>query len=659
MHYATAPLRSPGKAPQFMHCTYGSMALTFPKAGYKEQRSTACERRMGVCSPSAAFPSSRRRLFPAGFHVRSSRRNINLMSEAIAVHEAVKWGFTQREPVIIYFDSRAAGDSAALRAESHDNIHIFTRATQGLTQVAASRGQQFLFEHAKSHEGAPLNELVDDLAKASARGQITDTPPYQLRQEWYDNTSPVAEWAWLVHMDAWQRQQAGLPPAMSSIINFPQPESQTETQLLSTMQPDPPKEELTRALDATLCSHHIGAVSDMDDKGHSSNTEFAGKVKLLAQKYKAAKCKLVGLQETRSRSGGMHQTGDYLRVIPNTAGPAHGDVELWVDTKSPWDPEDKTTLLCEDHLQIFATGPQYMCVSIRSHFLTLDVVVAHAPYAWDTGKGTAEELHNMFWKHLSITLRKRPQPAPVLLLIDANLEVPHEVPPLVSDHQLSQRAPPFAHRLIDLFKEAGVCLPSTFEVHHIGDRHTHVSTIPTLGRRRIDYFGIPMAWSSCVRSSRVAMEMDTYSSVPDHMPVLVRIRGVHKGSQSKDTTPRFTRRWIKSRDPEWLQVALEGLSDVPVPPWSTNVNTHRQYITEQVHLALDEVPKRKQVQNKPYATPDILELAAVRTHYVRTFTNHFKFARRLDRLRVFEAWKEFLPQLRTLNRLDAYRPLRS
>ena len=114
-----------------------------------------------------------------------------------------------------------------------------------------------------------------------------------------------------------------------------------------------------------------------------------------------------------------------------------------------------------------------------------------------------------------------------------------------------------------------MCLPSTFENHHIGDRHTHISTIPTLGKRRIDYVGIPTVWSSCVKSSRVAAEMDTYSSVPDHLPVLVRIRGVHKGKHTTESTPRFSRQWLKTRDPEALRDALANLEKAEVPPWST------------------------------------------------------------------------------------------
>ena len=101
---------------------------------------------------------------------------------------------------------------------------------------------------------------------------------------------------------------------------------------------------------------------------------------------------LVGPQETTSKQGGRSQAGDYCRIIPDPNSPASVDIELWFNTKLPWDPSDYLTVLSADHATIVGTGPHYMIVNICAPWLEIDIVVAHAPHSWDPKrfKNTAE-----------------------------------------------------------------------------------------------------------------------------------------------------------------------------------------------------------------------------------------------------------------------------
>ena len=49
------------------------------------------------------------------------------LSEAVAMHEAVKWALTVSQTVIIHFDSKSAGEAAASRAEPPPNFFPSTR----------------------------------------------------------------------------------------------------------------------------------------------------------------------------------------------------------------------------------------------------------------------------------------------------------------------------------------------------------------------------------------------------------------------------------------------------------------------------------------------------------------------------------------------------
>ena len=66
-----------------------------------------------------------------------------------------------------------------------------------------------------------------------------------------------------------------------------------------------------------------------------------------------------------------------------------------------------------------------------------DVVVAHAPHFWDTEQETAEEAHRKFWQHFTRLLTRRKSDAPIIMLMDANLEVAPSEAALISDHQCS------------------------------------------------------------------------------------------------------------------------------------------------------------------------------------------------------------------------------
>ena len=102
------------------------------------------------------------------------------IAEAIAVHEAVKLGLTTQHNVTIHYDSTASGKAAESRAKAFDNIAVITSATNGLIEIAQMRGHTIDLSNVKSHEGAPMNELVDDMAKHVANNQYDTGKPYHL-----------------------------------------------------------------------------------------------------------------------------------------------------------------------------------------------------------------------------------------------------------------------------------------------------------------------------------------------------------------------------------------------------------------------------------------------------------------------------------------------
>ena len=283
-----------------------------------------------------------------------------------------------------------------------------------------------------------------------------------------------------------QRKIRGLPEQSGTQITLPPPQGATEASLMRALPQPPPEVAVTRTIEASFCTHNIGAVPDFSKK--SRITDLVGKLQLLAGRYKARNLHLVGIQEARSRKGGQHQVGDFLRIVPNTEGPAQGDVELWINTSLAWDPEDPGTKVSHQDVQIFATGPRYVCVSIRNNWLALDVVVAHAPHTWGTKEQNAPDAHKKIWSHLRRSLAKRHRATPVLMLMDANLEVGESELALIGSHQAATKSDESTH-LEELLTRFDCGLPQTYEHTHKGARHTHQSSIQG-AKRRIDYVAI-------------------------------------------------------------------------------------------------------------------------------------------------------------------------
>ena len=120
---------------------------------------------------------------------------------------------------------------------------------------------------------------------------------------------------------------------------------------------------------------------------------------------------VIGFQECRSKEGGTLQIGDYHTVIPDPKGQAAGDVELWFNIAIPWDQDDFATAMQPKDAQIVATGPTFMIVHLGNKWISIDIIVAHAPHSRDTKhQEGAEEQTYAFWEQLGVALTRRTKP---------------------------------------------------------------------------------------------------------------------------------------------------------------------------------------------------------------------------------------------------------
>ena len=264
------------------------------------------------------------------------------------------------------------------------------------------------FTHVHSHEGNPLNELADALAKAAAKGDYSADIPSGVPAELYDPNHPLADWMWIVDTPASTKARYGFPPTNSNYIVCPLPNHPILQQLTQLVHTEALPTQVLRTFAGAFITFNCNSLKEGETPAQDAGvTPFPGKAALLERQFAEHSALNVGIQEAHSRSPSLSNLGHYIRVIPPFGGVdgPQGDVEIWVNSKQPWDPEDQATVIQEHHPQITAWGPKYFVLSIKNSWLRLDVVCAHAPHTWNDEARTRA---HTFWS----SLRKNNQEPP-------------------------------------------------------------------------------------------------------------------------------------------------------------------------------------------------------------------------------------------------------
>ena len=123
----------------------------------------------------------------------------------------------------------------------------------------------------------------------------------------------------------------GLLPTYGPTLAFPSGQIPSESSMLACLPVKETHPVQLSSLSVTLVSHNIGAIADPESKNDALGVmAYPGKLSLLGKQYAARGAHLVGLQEARSRKGGVNKVGAFLRYVPQVDSPAGKDVELWV-----------------------------------------------------------------------------------------------------------------------------------------------------------------------------------------------------------------------------------------------------------------------------------------------------------------------------------------
>ena len=527
--------------------------------------------------------------------------------------------------LVFCFDSKGLGQAAAGRY-NYTSAYPLASAVRKIHQAVESLwGPTRVFhQHVKGHSGNPANELVNSLAQEVAKRWIVPNHPHLPLKVLFEQET-LMNTLWLL-----------LDPQLSTQV-WP---SRTDSELCC---PD------GRSLQGLPLNYDWNfnygqrAVAmrekdiQIDLKLLTFNVQsLLGKVHYLRAQLHHSGYALIGLQETATREDRVSSADGFLRVT-SQAQEGIGGLEVWFSIWTPvawigprplyWDLTSLVVLHHDNQLMMMKCSiPGLGCYLI---------INAHAPHS---GIEDSQKAH--WWQRFLHLLRAHRHGLPIILLIDANVQVgsiPCEgIGPLHAgeeDHN--------GEWLRTLVMENEAWFPATFS--HIGSPFTWFSPASHLRQgRRIDYVGVPRIWRSLVHCSWVDTEIDNGHKGIDHFALALQVRGPLAGYKMKQ--PRGDGiDWPAIRAHEDDTVWPAVFAEIPNIPWAVDTHKHWADLQGALVTSLQKFfPRPSRAPQRHYISTEAWTLRRTRNYHKRIWRSAAKVQEETTLQAALRAWHDAL-----------------
>ena len=449
-------------------------------------------------------------------------------------------------PATVFYDCQSAACVAGGQSSSGASTSL-GRATTGLYMCSGVAGRWPTMQHVRSHQGHPINELADWLAKrvlthVGARAPVGDDKiPSYVDQHAFD-------WLWLYQANQHSREWPAVDEDGDTIPVVPSPSE------------PPPDTPAGWALPSTAPPAQVSEFRLRLVSYNTLSCKAALQRQCLSQYMRANEVGVLGLQETRQELLDTAQVDGILRF----GGPApEGQLgcQAWFNLSvGPWQRACfRKTFQHERLLEVHARlGDQLLAF-----------LVGHSPTAV-----AAAPVREQWWQMLHQRLQALPPGFQPILLLDANAR-----------HCLSNatEAPDNcnAHALDELMQRHGLQRTAAYEASGL-PRVTWrpPSGVLTAGAC-LDYILGPDSWGSSIVAQGLLPIVDTHAGI-DHEPVFadyhVRVLRPPRTSMTLDRVAMLTTDG-KAR--------LQAIYDAaPSVPWTVGPDEHLRIINEHLQRGL-------------------------------------------------------------------------
>ena len=484
--------------------------------------------------------------------------------------------------VNVFFDSITVGQQA--RGGWATRQHPTTgKAIRSLIRLCeAAFGTFFRFEHIKSHTGHPGNELADYLADGAAQGWSPFTMDLS---PWLNALNDAGfvrslEWCWIL----FDRQFA--PLWQGTVLSFPSLQEGTWDDDLLNLRKPPISSVPTLRRRLRLCSYNALTVAG---EAHDEISCCAGpaKLQIAIRQFQELGFHIFALQETRLRHPGLTRIGEYQLFHAAADSRGHFGITIGISTKRPYAP-DPALVFQAQHVHIVNHSPRVLILYVNAPGLKFLVLGLHAPHT-----GNSLDEISAWWAAVEDAIPHRLRHLPVIVLADANAEVGSFPSEHIGAHQhgrFEEKSEPF----VEFISNQQCFLPATFENWQFGTGDSWVHARGS--RRRIDYVGLPLAWSSLRGVAWVQDDFETTIARDDHYPVCADTTfEVEPPSDHENQLLRPSP--LKLED---YQLPADWWPELPDICWDTDVHSHAQNLQTQLVETIQTFPRRS--KSKPLKT---------------------------------------------------------
>ena len=513
-------------------------------------------------------------------------------AELLAMFYAGWWALTLAPNVLVtfYFDNVSAGHVASGDWSSTipGPTPVMTRSVHQLLYMCRKHIEAPTpnYKHTKAHQGDPLNELADGLAKFAVAENHRFHPSFHIR-DWLDGKRPLIAqlpWLWACHCGGPE-----LPPLDGNHLTW--------RPMISDDFVVPPfaqQDILTGQQYAAMKVRHLNLMTYNVSTLTPSEGFFSAKEEFLRAQCAEKQIVVIGLQETRARQQVFLDTPNYWRFV-SPAKNGVGGTELWFLKQIPpqfgfiWHKSDFT---------VIAEDAEFLLMTVSVEGELWGFLSAHAPHS-----AQSKHVGVAWWMRICTVLRLVNRVKKLFLLGDFNAQIfspfPSELGACGDLHDQAQNLN--GEWLLHVAEQYNLWLPATFSGVHTGPSFTWRSAKCPEGKR-LDHVALPNLGTWCNAASWVDFDVDAGQVHEDHLAVCASL------SFEQERCKRTPKKAISRdaiRHTENRAAINEILNSCQKPDWSIDIHSHYDIVTQDLFEKLAEkFPMEKRSVRRPYISEE-------------------------------------------------------
>ena len=528
----------------------------------------------------------------------------------------------------IVYDSQSAGQAAS-GGFGGDLNNVYYVASRSMAQlVNQGCGWEVVEEHQKSHTGHPGNEAADDVAKWALQRKDR----INIWRVFKDPTQKRnLQWLWWVE----RVKNKGHPTEkILDAFTWEKPVAKYDERIVAEMKEKtiPVEKSKHTHMEVKVVSYNINTFNDQKKSDRNGKRFSPGKFEAFTRMCREKNTHLFMLQETRIKRK-IPDTKDYYIYQGLATNKGKGGVMIGISKRTGI---FNKLPIREENVKVMMANEETLVLRVSDPSLRAILVSGHAPHS-----GLPEGIIRKWWQELTILLREKAHNWPIIFGIDSNGRLGSMTSKCIGNHQQAKEN--FCGGQLHAFCIAtDTILPSTFASWQWGEGDTWQH--PSGQLARLDYIGVPRTWSTCAMTAFVDQEMAMGTSLYDHRPCRLTMRGMVEArmiERVNDKTNRRRNLRLDYRDENTKRELAEHLKNSNDIPWTKDVHSHLHDFYEDVRNVIGEISKKRSTttKRKNYISEETWQLVqAKKTHRAHIFS--CREERRLAQMgKFFALWR--------------------